>query len=151
VIIPALAQRLPQRRNVARQVTFFDKLIGPDLPHHLFFVQRATAVPDEDQQDVEDFGCKRHDLAVAVEQALDRVEAEVTEFVELFGWLAHRLTPDCFTNFSGRAENARSARYHSARRVQSEPICEAEFYPINCIHQKLVRKHPYHAHHLNQA
>src|SRR5215475_79987 len=151
MIIRALAQRLSQRRDVARQVTFFDKLVGPDFPHHLFFVQRATAVPDEDQQDVEDFGCKRHDLAVAVEQTLDRVEAEGTELIELFDWLAHRLIPDCFPNFSGSMENARSSRSHSARRVQLEPICEAEFYPINCIHQALVRKHPYHAHHVNQG
>jgi len=44
--------------------------------------------------DVEDLGCMCHDLADAVEQALDRVEAEGPELVELFGWLARRLNLD---------------------------------------------------------
>jgi hypothetical protein len=55
------------------------------------------------------------------------------------------------TELSDPAESVRAARDHRARKVTSEQICEAEFYPMNCIHQELVRKHPPHVRHLKPS
>src|SRR5262245_54835318 len=73
MVIRTFAQRFPQGRDIARQVSFLDEVLRPDLFHQFFFCQRASAVCDENQQDVEDPGCELHDFAVAIEQPLIRV------------------------------------------------------------------------------
>ena len=82
---------------------------------------QCAAVVRKSAGPVEDFGCERHDLAVAVEQALDRVEAEGTKLIGLPCRLAHMLIPDSI-GFAARSGilSKRRFRNRSAMGIYDE-------------------------------
>ncbi len=48
-----IAERFPELLNVGSQVGFFDKSVGPEPLHQLFFPNNSPTVFDENEQSVE--------------------------------------------------------------------------------------------------
>ena len=57
---PFLPERLPQQRDVHRQVRALDEAIGPDRLHQFVSRHQATVVFDQVDQGVERLGSERH-------------------------------------------------------------------------------------------
>src|SRR5262249_42410117 len=78
-----------QDRNVVGEVGFLNYGVGPDHSHQLIFFQQTSVTLDQREQQVEDFGLKRDDLAVAQQQALGGVQPVRAEFVNLLRLMPH--------------------------------------------------------------
>jgi hypothetical protein len=84
-----IAQRLAQLRDVVGEVGFLNYGVGPDHSHQLIFFQQTSVTLDQREQQVEDFGLKRDDLAVAQQEVFRRIQAERAEFVDVLCLQAH--------------------------------------------------------------
>jgi hypothetical protein len=79
----AVAEGLPEGRDVAVQAAFFDEAVGPNLSHESLLLQRPPAVAHEHQENVEDLRRQRDGQVLSQQQALRGVEAEGAEFIEM--------------------------------------------------------------------
>ena len=53
--IRLFAQSAPHGRDVLRQITLFDKTVGPDCLHQSIFFNDVTAILNQDEQDLKGF------------------------------------------------------------------------------------------------
>ena len=90
VLLPAalLAQSLPQRGDVLRQVVLLDEAVGPDLPHQLLLAEHVAAVLHQREQGVESLRRQRHGTPLAEQDALIGVQPEDPEGVQTSGLLS---------------------------------------------------------------
>src|SRR5262245_18621515 len=91
--IPILAQRLPQNRDVVRQVDLFNDGVRPDNFKQLIFFQEMTVMFDQDVEQIEGFWLKRDGLSVAHQHSLGDVQTECAEVVDVIWLVAHHLSP----------------------------------------------------------
>src|SRR5215475_8507244 len=91
--ITILAQRLPQNRDVVRQVDLFNDGVRPDNFEQLIFFQQMTVMFDQDVEQIEGFWLKRDGLSVAHQHSLGHVQTERAEFVNVIWQMAHNPTP----------------------------------------------------------
>src|SRR2546427_11723114 len=75
------AQRISQRGDVARDVSFFNRRVGPYEFHHLIFAENVPAVLYKDEQNVEDLWSQWHEFAVPKQPPLAPVHAKRTKLV----------------------------------------------------------------------
>ncbi len=54
--IPVFAQRLPQDRDVVRQIDFFNDGVGPDGFQQFVFFQQMSVVFDQDEEQMKALG-----------------------------------------------------------------------------------------------
>src|SRR5262245_30316924 len=100
-LMPVLAKRLPQDRDVVGEVGFLNDRVGPYQLHQLIFFQQTPVTLDQHKQEIEDFGLKRDDLAVAHQQALGGVQPVGAELINLILLAAHH----CVESFTDSALN----------------------------------------------
>jgi hypothetical protein len=81
IVLPGVAENLPQRGNVTRQVALFDKARVPKLVKKLFLFEQSARILSEYQQEIENLGPKRHAAAVAQQCPVARVDLEVIKSV----------------------------------------------------------------------
>jgi hypothetical protein len=86
---PLFPQRLPQRRDLEREIRLFDKCVRPQSRHQFLFRQSLASTPYQQQQQLVGLRRERHPLAVAGQEALIPIQPVRTEFVRD----AHRFNP----------------------------------------------------------
>src|SRR6185503_1317327 len=64
------AQRLPERKDMMREVCLFHKAVGPERLHQFFLANHVTAVGHKLDQKIEGFGRKRNYFSVAQQDML---------------------------------------------------------------------------------
>ena len=77
----AVAQGLPKREYVLRQIGLFDKAVRPELLHQYSFFDQMTAAFDEKEQRLKGLWRKGNGLFITEEQTFGRVYAEGAELV----------------------------------------------------------------------
>ena len=85
----AAPQRLSQRRDVVRQIPFFDDGVGPDGLHQGVFRDQPSVVFDQHAERIEHLSSQRHGLAVAKQAPLANVEQERPELVDSARLMIH--------------------------------------------------------------
>ena len=75
----AIAEGAAQRKNVLRQVGFFDEALRPEPLHQVFLRHQPAVVLHQHEQGFEGFGGQGEDLLAAPEHALSDVELERAE------------------------------------------------------------------------
>jgi hypothetical protein len=81
MLIGTLAQRFSQGRHADREVVLLDELLRPHRIQHLFFFDELPAVPNQQQQDVENLVSQRHRPTIPQQQAFRRDETKPIELV----------------------------------------------------------------------
>jgi len=71
--IPILAQRLPQHRDIVRQVDLFNNGVRPYNFEQFIFFQQMTVMFDQDVKQIKGFWLKRDGLSVAQQHPLGDV------------------------------------------------------------------------------
>src|SRR5262249_3812938 len=87
--LSVLTQRFSQDRNVAGDVRLFNKGIGPDHCHQLLFFNQTPMTLDQREQQIEDFGLQRDNLAVAQQHSFGDVQSIRAEFVNVLSRMTH--------------------------------------------------------------
>jgi hypothetical protein len=82
-------QRSSQEENVLRQRALLDERVGPKALHHLVLGEDLSAVGNQKQQRVEDFGRKGNQIAIAVQQPVGGIQAKSPELVRKIGFGCH--------------------------------------------------------------
>jgi len=99
VIALALAKYLSECGNLNRQITFFDKLIGPDPFEELFSGHDAAMVFHQGEQDIERLRTKSDRLFVPGQEPSSGIEFEIAEF-EMLGRYRFHMIPGEFSFFN---------------------------------------------------
>src|SRR5262245_28549015 len=83
-IVALFAERLAKRRNLDREIRFFNDLTRPDLRQNLVLAQQPATVLKEHQQQVEGLRWQRDFMSVMQQLPVRHVELEVVETINLF-------------------------------------------------------------------
>jgi hypothetical protein len=84
-----LTQCFPQKRDVLRQISFFDKGVGPNSLHQIVFCHYLPAVLDKRHENVENLGSKRNLFTFTQQDTFRDFQAETTKFVAVIVLLTH--------------------------------------------------------------
>ena len=85
LIVTIFTERFAYRADVLVQVIFFDYGIGPHALDNFGFFDDMSMSFDQDQQRLKGLHRQRNPFALAQQKLFPRVEAEMTEFIEMRG------------------------------------------------------------------
>jgi hypothetical protein len=85
------AERFAEEGNHFREADLFDDSVRPDFLEQFLLINDPTAVFDEHKQSFVGLWSQGHQLPVAQENALVRIQPERAEFIKMFGWKVHSI------------------------------------------------------------
>src|SRR6185369_2697451 len=93
----------------------FDKTVGPNLLHQLFFGEHVAGVFEQDLQCIEHFGRKRHLSILFEEHALAHVHSKSIKQIKAFGWPIHHGFQNFLKKISAAIQRALNTTTRSSR------------------------------------
>jgi hypothetical protein len=78
-LVRVIAEHFPKREDVLRQISLFDEVVRPHLLHQERFFNYVPAMPQEDEESLQNLRGKRHSPAVAQEHPVVCIERKTSK------------------------------------------------------------------------
>ena len=83
-------ESFPEQGNILGQIAFLDEGVRPHPLHQVVFFDYVTAMLNQREENVENFGGQGDGFPVAQQHTLDRVQAKAAKLIEMTLLLAHK-------------------------------------------------------------